>query len=302
MGRPKKTKVVEEKKEDVKINCTCCGKEKKVNGTYFYKSYSEIYKSAYDGRMTICKECVWELAKNFEEIFSSQLRGIYELCKLLDIYYDKDLFMSAIEQAKNTDSEYYRIYFQKVLSLPQYKNKTFIDSALFEITDESKADNRDFNEKEVVKKWGKGFGSIEDYQWLEEDYHEWVTHVDADKLSTQKLIQMICIKELEIRKARQMGKPTDKLEKALRESMADASLTPKTMSEVNKTDSEKTFGLWLKDIENNRPAEYFEDKTLYEDYDHIGEYFERFVKRPLKNLLTGSRDFDKEFNVENGEE
>ena len=46
MGRPKKTKVVKEKKEDVKINCTCCGKEKKVNGTYFYKSYSEIYKRA----------------------------------------------------------------------------------------------------------------------------------------------------------------------------------------------------------------------------------------------------------------
>ena len=113
---------------------------------------------------------------------------------------------------------------------------------------------------------------------------------------------MICIKELEIRKARQMGKPTDKLEKALRESMADASLTPKTMSEINKTDSEKTFGLWVKDIENNRPAEYFEDKALYEDYDHIGEYFDRFIKRPLKNLLTGSRDFDKEYNVEDGEE
>ena len=53
MGRPKKTKVAKEKKEEVKINCTCCGKEKKVNGTYFYKSYSVIYMCAYDGRMII---------------------------------------------------------------------------------------------------------------------------------------------------------------------------------------------------------------------------------------------------------
>ena len=34
----------------------------------------------------------------------------------------------------------------------------------------------------------------------------------------------------------------------------------------------------------------------------IKDYYNRFILRPLKNLLTGSRDFDHEFNVENDDE
>ena len=40
---------------------------------------------------------------------------------------------------------------------------------------------------------------------------------------------MICIKELEIRNARQSGKPTDKLEKSLMEIMNNSNLTAYTI-------------------------------------------------------------------------
>ena len=47
----------------------------------------------------------------------------------------------------------------------------------------------------------------------------------------------------------------------------------------------------------------YKDKALYEDYDRIGEYFERHVCRPMKNIMTGSETRDKEFFVpENGED
>ena len=48
-------------------------------------------------------------------------------------------------------------------------------------------------------------------------------------------------------------------------------------------------------------AEYFKDKSIYEDYDGILDYIKRFVFRPLKNLLTGTREFDKEFNIKGNE-
>ena len=35
-----------------------------------------------------------------------------------------------------------------------------------------------------------------------------------------------------------------------------------------------------------------------EDFDSLKEYLERFIFRPLKNLLIGTREFDGEFNVE----
>ena len=83
--------------------------------------------------------------------------------------------------------------------------------------------------------------------------------------------------------------------------MDSAKLTPKSMSEVNETESQRVYGLWIADIEKYKPAEYFKDKSIYEDYDGILDYIKRFVFRPLKNLLTGTREFDKEFNIKGNE-
>ena len=77
--------------------------------------------------------------------------------------------------------------------------------------------------------------------------------------------------------------------------MNSGNFTPRTMQLTNQDESQQAFGVWLRDIEKNRPAEYFEDKKLYHDYDGIMDYIERFIFRPMKNLITGSRDFDKEF-------
>ena len=36
-------------------------------------------------------------------------------------------------------------------------------------------------------------------------------------------------------------------------------------------------------------------KTLYKDFDGIGDYFKRYVLRPLRNLQLGTTERDKEF-------
>ena len=66
-----------------------------------------------------------------------------------------------------------------------------------------------------------------------------------------------------------------------------------------KEDSVKLdpLGVWISDIEKYTPAEYYKDKDLYRDADGIGGYASRFIFRPLKNLLTGSKELDKEFNL-----
>jgi len=55
-------------------------------------------------------------------------------------------------------------------------------------------------------------------------------------------------------------------------------------------------------ISKYTPEEYYKDKKLYKDFDGIGEYFKRFVLRPLKNLQLGTTDRDKEFFVSDEEE
>ena len=62
------------------------------------------------------------------------------------------------------------------------------------------------------------------------------------------------------------------------------------------------FGMFIKDIEKYTPAEFYKDKLLYNDHDGIGSYASRFIFRPLKNLLTGSKELDKEFNLSDKED
>lgn len=278
--------------------CTMCGEVKPVSVANFYKSYSILFRNNHENRMCYCKECLLGYVNELNRQYNDEYKSLYELCKLIDTYYNKELYQSLKEKAieLKDESPQFGLYFQKVNSLPQYRDKVFSDSEtnLGVIKDISEYETK---ERELIKRWGRGFNR-EDLQWLEENYTEWTTHNDCTKLSTQRLVGLICVKELEIIKARESGKPTDKLEKSLRELMNDSNLTPRTMSAMNETDSTKIFGIWLKDIEQYRPAEYFKDKKIYFDFDGILDYFNKFILRPMKNLLVGTREFDKEFALE----
>lgn len=263
----------------------CANKEGMLSMSEFYTATSPFY---INGRYNICKNCLKEYVyESNGDINVNKLKNIFRI-------YDIPFFEKEWESAINDKNETIGVYFKNLYL--NHKNQSWIDGDIQE-NDHVKTNELGVMDEELIARWGEGW-SISELQWLERDYTEWLTHHDCDKLSIQKLVQMVCIKELEIRNARQSGKPTDKLEKSLRELMNDTNLTPRNMSAVNETDSSKIFGVWLKDIEQYRPAEYFEDKKLYEDYDGIMEYFNKFVLRPMKNLLTGSRDFDKEFSLE----
>lgn len=299
-----KKKIV--KPEEEKVICTCCGKEKKVSD--FYLSKSILHKST--GRMSVCKLCMGKIYNDYLSKYQDTREAIYYMCRKLDIGYSEGILKAAITEVENgKKTAVYQIYMTKFNSIGDLNGAGVdFDASDTFVEDDSEEDQeeqiikseRALTEKDLVDRWGYGW-TLEELQWLERDYTSWSTRHECNSLSLERLFEMICVKELEIRNTRRDGKPTDKLEKSLRELLSASNLTPKNMSATNETEATKTFGLWLKDIEQHRPAEYFEDKELYSDYDGIGEYFERFVLRPMKNLLTGTRDFDKEFNVEEEE-
>lgn len=63
----------------------------------------------------------------------------------------------------------------------------------------------------------------------------------------------------------------------------------------NTDTANDTFGKWIMDIEKHSPAEYYQDKNKYHDFFGIGEYIDRFMFRPLKNLVFGTKDKDPEY-------
>ena len=256
-----------------------------ISDFYSASEYNNFYKN---GKFNICKNCFKEYVYEGDKVNEDKFK---EILRIFNIPFYKKDFQSAIDDSKETIGVYMKnIYLNK--KADNWNSGDFEDDGiLYEYEEEQ------INDEELKLRWGTSWDS-EEIQMLERSYHEWTTNNDANTLSVKKMIRLICMKEIEIMKARKNNKPTDKLEKSLIDLMNTANLTPKTMSAVNETDSAKIYGVWLKDIEKYKPAEYFKDKKLYEDFDGIKGYFERFVLRPMKNILTGTRDFDKEFMIE----
>lgn len=279
-------------KKEVKLNyCTmqlsekCKSKEGMLPVGEFYSTTSEFYKN---GKFNICKHCLKEyVTERNGDININRLKTIF---RIYDIPFYEREWESALKDSKDTIGVYFKnIYLN-------YKNQSWIDGD-FDEKSIVKTNTLDVDDDELYARWGSSW-SMADLQALELNYTNWLTHHDCDDLTTQKLVQLICMKEMEIRKARENNTPVDKilkLEKSLIELMDTSKLTPKTMTDNNGSNASKTFGVWLKDIEQNKPAEYFQDKSIYKDYDNILEYWNRFILRPMKNLLCGTREFDREF-------
>lgn len=262
----KKT-VDKDTKPIIERECTRCGKIKKVNSSNFYKSYSEIYKSTYENRMCICKQCVLEIAENFKFKFNSDTRVLYEICKLLDVYYEKALFNSANEQAENQNSNPYQIYFQKALSLPQYKDKTFIDSEMFDkkLDDEEKAEEIG---RDVIEFWGVGF-SQSDYDFLNREFDNLTTRYECDSYVQEMLFKEISFQTLDIRLKRQKGSDVSKELKTLQDLLGSANVKP-AQENASMASEQVTFGTLIKKYENEKPIP--EPLPSWMDSDWIKKY------------------------------
>ena len=146
----KTTSLPQIKEDKIIFKCVCCTQEKQKEKD-FYKSNSIILKGN-DHRMVVCKQCVIELYSFLVNKYEDTKIALYFLCRLLDVYFDSNLYPSVAQQATNGNTNIAGIYFQKINSLPQYSSKTFFDSTLIDTS----------GEKNI-------FETIENVEWTEED-------------------------------------------------------------------------------------------------------------------------------------
>ena len=274
------------------MKCPICQKEKNIR--YFYQSNKKEYEM-FKGHCYICKKCLKDM------IYVNGIPNKENMKKVLKEYlnlpYIEEAFRDAVKNPKETLGVYISSF-----NVGKYKGKELTWS-----DDSENIENKGIIEDnnisdfivtpEIVVKWGQGY-SNEDYEILENMYKQWTYKNKSDTLAEQKTFKFLCLKEFEIMKTRAQGKPVDKLEDTFIKFMNAANVTPKDANAIADLDNSNSLGVWIKDIEKYRPAEYFENKKKYSDFDNLMDYLNRFILRPLKNLLTGSRDFDKEFNVE----
>lgn len=145
---------------------------------------------------------------------------------------------------------------------------------------------------ESVIRWGNL--PKQDLEFLDYNYTQWVTRHKCETRAEEILFGEICQTQLDIKKTRETGGDTTKKVESLQKLMGSANIRPLDQNALNVNENLMMWGTTVQTIEKDEPCEVFEDyrKKEYEDYMGYKGYFYNWVLRPLKNLLSGSKDFN----------
>jgi hypothetical protein len=268
--------------------------------------------------MSVCRYCVNDIFESYFVKDNSLSNSVYQTCKILNVRYDTntiDVTQKHIDTSNSKGraiNQVFGIYLSK-LKISNFgqidtKNEDFTFSEPVKYISENAIPLEDVlddqDDVEYLKSvWGENL-ELDDYQFLESAYSKWTRTTDVDNYGIEVLLRELCHKENEIRKARKGNKSVDSLVKSLQELMKNSALTPALQNAASSGRSADAFGVWIKDIENLTPAEWYEEgfRDKYKDIEGIEEYNEKYIKRSIRNFLTGSRDFNIEEILGSSEE
>ena len=291
--------------------CVCCSCGEPLTLTKFYKSNSVFYA---DGHLPICKECFSSKFGHFAAEYHSNKMAMQRMCMTFDIYFNE----AAFDSCDTDDSTVLGNYFRK-LNLSQHKGKTFEDSIKegFDLSgdrkpvketqevvnvdsDDEENENADMIDPADIEKWGAGLEPT-DYTILNSHYRLLSSSNPQCDGNAEIFIIDLCYTKMQQMKAVRESRVDDykKLTESYIKSFTQAGL--KTVKDTNAME-DFTIGVNAETIEKYTPAEYYKNRSLYKDHDNVGDYIDRFLLRPLRNLMRGTKDRDAEFFVKDEEE
>lgn len=257
--------------------CHQCGKFLKRDRFY-------ISSKTASGVIPTCKGCLYKVATNYDpktKEINETVESIKKALQIMDLPFLQDVYEKSINAVKNmaslrTKSTAYQQYVVLLQSLPQYQGLSWEDSDY----DEGQGSNKKAKPS-AVKRFGPGY-SVEDYEYLEEQYKDWTTRYEAPNKAEEQLFERLCFKQLEIRKATQAGESTKDLDKSFVELLGSLNLKP-SQNNSNVLSEARTFGQLIEQWENEKPIP--EPSKEFKDVDHIGQYIDVFFKGHLSKMM-----------------
>lgn len=282
--------------------CRTCQKTMAI-GNFYEATNTRLDKNGY---MSVCKNCCNILFNEYFGIYNNLEIALQLTCQDLDVRLSKEAIKQVQSQLENAmakgkkSEKIFGIYKSKLGSTG--KNNTGMESFRYKdsdclIDDKEISNNIDIDD-DLLLFWGKGFQDIDDYIFLETELSNWKQTHRCDNQAEITLLREICIKILEIRKARENKDDTGKLQKELQDLMKTASVDPAKANAASAGKSHEAFGSWVKDIEQFRPAEWFEQQEKYKDMDGLIPYIKNYIVRPIENFFTGMRNFIVDDNID----
>lgn len=301
--RGKSTPAVKEEvktQERSEFYCTRCGRKFKGQKGNFLRVQSPLWE--HNNRyLPVCSACTDELYEHYVETLGSVQAGMRRICLHFDIYYDIGLLEATV---KGSHSNLLRAYISKTY-LTHVQGKTFDDTMdveagipfekpnefeKFSVTTKPKTASQ-----RQIDEWGSEFSPPELAE-LDAHYKELTQYINNDNFAKDTLIRDLCMIYVQKKRVLKDGDMAqyEKLTKLYQSTLTSPVLKNSDDQMIGYQDA---YGKWLLDIEQYAPAEYYADKNRHWDFFGIGEYIKRFMTRPLKNLMLGTRERDPEYSV-----
>lgn len=284
-----------------KYKCSCCGKGFNSLKNNFQKSNSPLFQSN-EGYLPWCKSCTDSYVNILIGFYSqNEEHAIEHFCQQADWVYD----IEPLKCAREISSDRSRIsHYAAKKNLNVGNRKTYFDSLKYSYEQELRevvVSKEQIKEDDLkvkgasIDRWGLGFKEIE-YQELDNHYFmlkKYNPNVDNNQ---EIFIKSLCSINMLMSRALQNGdsKEYAGLVEQYSKTFKQAGL--RTTEEKDESNNE-TFGVTLATISQYTPEEYYKDKKLFEDYDELGDYYDRHICRPMKNLMFDTDVRDKEFFV-----
>lgn len=297
-----------ENNEKEKYYCRKCMKH--LSEDNFYNAYDGMLIDK-NGKFSVCKKCIVDLYDYFYQQYESMEKVIHRMCQALNVRFTNDALdatkahiQTLIDNGKNV-SAIFSIYLMKLTATKKSMTKGGPNDFQYEdvgtIFTEKQVDITQIPiPAEVINFWGNDL-KREDIEFLENEYLEFKNTHSAETRAEVVLLKQICFNLLDIKKARLANDPTDKLVKEMQDLMKSLTISPNVVKANALNAGGESFGQWIEDIERSEPAQWLLSDPrgeIYRDVGNTEEYFQKYVVRPLKNFILGSRDFNTEENEE----
>lgn len=288
-----------------KYKCSCCGGGFTSQDRNFQKSNDVLFQ-ANNGYLPWCKNCTDNYVAQMTAVFSyNEELAMRDFCQRAGWNYDENALVASMETYSGHRNRSRISHYAAKKNINCDGRKTYLDSLKHEYTNDQ---NKVITSKEQIKeqelslsaasvdRWGAGLGSEVDYKNLDEHYRMLKKNNPNCDNNQEIFIKSLCnINMLALRALR--NGDSDKYIKLT--DQYSKTFTKAGLSAIQETDNSanEPLGVTLATISQYTPEEYYKDKELYKDFDKIGDYFDRFVKRPLRNLMLGTTDRDPEYFV-----
>lgn len=288
-----------------KYKCSCCGGGFTSQDRNFQKSNDVLFQ-ANNGYLPWCKNCTDNYVAQMTAVFSyNEELAMRDFCQRAGWNYDENALVASMETYSGHRNRSRISHYAAKKNINCDGRKTYLDSLKHEYTNDQ---NKVITSKEQIKeqelslsaasvdRWGAGLGSEVDYKNLDEHYRMLKKNNPNCDNNQEIFIKSLCnINMLALRALR--NGDSDKYIKLT--DQYSKTFTKAGLSAIQETDNSanEPLGVTLATISQYTPEKYYKDKELYKDFDKIGDYFDRFVKRPLRNLMSGTTDRDPEYFV-----